>query len=265
MELKEVLRCPKTGNKLRFSDSNSLISVEQSDITYPVVDGVIDFCPQAADTISASYDKIAPCYDAYITSSNIFMKVCSMFVWGIGDDIDYKDTVFSYLPSEFDGILLDVPVGTGVFTNSLYARFPNATIIAVDYSMGMLRIAKDLFTRKGLNNVYLVRADVANLPLPNDTADIILSMNGLHVFPDKQSATTEMKRILHKGGSLVACGYVKGGRRLTDWFVKHFGARKGFFNPPFFTADNIGLQFEGFDITRQGNIKSFVYFEAVKK
>ena len=263
MELTEILMCPKTGNKLRFSAGNSVVHVEDSEITYPLIDGIVDFCPQSNDSVTKSYDKVASRYDAYMTSSNIFMKICNRLIWGFGSDCDYAEPVLSYLPSQFDGVLLDVPVGTGVFTDSLYARFPNATIIAIDYSMGMLQLAKDRLG--GLSNVHLIRADVANLPLRNGTADIVLSMNGWHVFKDKQRATVEMKRVLQKNGSLVACGYVKGDRWLSDWFVKHFGIRNGYFNPPFFTKDNIGDQFEGFEISRQGNMKSMVFFEAIKR
>ena len=32
-------------------------------MTYPVIDGVVDFCPQAQDRIAASYDKVAPRYN----------------------------------------------------------------------------------------------------------------------------------------------------------------------------------------------------------
>jgi len=134
MELTEILRCPKTGNRLRFRDVDSVVHVEDSDVTYPVVDGIVDFCGEARDAVSASYDAVAPRYDSLVTSPSILMRFCNMIVWGPGDDREYADTVLSLLPSRFDGVLLDVPVGTGVFTCSLYAGFPDATIIAVDSS-----------------------------------------------------------------------------------------------------------------------------------
>ena len=45
MELIDILRCPRTGNRLRFGDGNSVVRVHGSDVTYPVVDGIVDFCP----------------------------------------------------------------------------------------------------------------------------------------------------------------------------------------------------------------------------
>ena len=89
-------------------------------------------------------------------------------------------------------------------------------------------------------------------------------MNCLHVFPDKQHAIAQINRVTRPGGKLVACGYVKGVKRLADWFVKRFGVRNGYFNPTFFTLDNIADQFRGFTVTHWGNTKSIVYLEAIK-
>ena len=272
MKLTDILICPRTGNRLSFDDGDSVVHVENSDVTYPIVDGIVDFCPEVRDTVSIAYDVFASRYDAYMMSATsgrmfmrMFIRVCDQVVWGSSGDLAFVDTVLSHLPSEFDGVLLDVPVGTGLFTSSPYAGFPNATIIAVDYSMGMLQEARKRFLQHGVGNVRLFRADVANLPVRDGAVDMVLSMNGLHVFADKQRAVAEMRRVMHEQGTLLACGYVEGARRLTDWFVKHFAVRRGFFSPPFFHIDDIASQLEGFTINRQGNLKSVAWFEAVKK
>lgn len=264
MDVLEILRCPQTGNRLRFGDGDSFVCVEGCDVRYPVVEGIVDFCGEAGDVAAAPYDRFAPRYDAYMMGSGLVMRAYGAIVWGMGDDCGIMDTVLSYLPSEFDGVLVDVPVGTGVFTSSVYAGLPKATIIGIDSSMGMLKEARKRFEREGVDNVCLVRADANNLPLADGAADIVLWMNGLHVFADKQRAIGQMRRVLGADGRLVACGYAKGARRLTDWCVKHFAVRKGFFSPPFFPVDDIGSQLEGFAIRQQGNVKSFVYFEVVK-
>jgi len=131
--------------------------------------------------------------------------------------------------------------------------------------MGMLQQAKDRFRQNGLSNVYLLRADVANLPVRDGAVDIVLSMNGLHVFTDKRRAIAQMRRVLRQEGTLIGCCYAGGVRKLSDFFVKHFGVRRGFFAPPFFHLDDIGSELEGFKVTRQGNVKFLVYFEAVRK
>jgi ubiquinone/menaquinone biosynthesis C-methylase UbiE len=264
-DLTEILRCPKTGNKLRFNGDDKIVRVAESDMEYPSIDGIIDFCPEALDKVSMAYDKVAHRYDTLLLRPNVPQRILRTLVWGIGNDRPYIETVLSYLPDQFDGILLDVPVGTGVFTSPIYTKYPKATIIGIDLSMSMLRKARVCFERDGLRNVVLLRADVTNLPLRNDVVDLVLSMNGWHAFTDKQRAVAEIRRVLRTQGMLVACGYVKGARKISDWFVKHFGVRRGFFNPPFFELDDVPSQFKGFTVIRQANVKSFVYFEAMRE
>ena len=66
MEVTKILRCPNTGNKLLFNDADSVVAVEDSPTTYPITDGIVDFCPEVDDRISTSYDRFASGYDAYI-------------------------------------------------------------------------------------------------------------------------------------------------------------------------------------------------------
>lgn len=265
MELTNVLQCPKTGQPLHFDEAASVLRGEDSGVTYPVIGGIVDFCPHAHDRISASYDKVAARYDPGITASTIRAKILGRIIWGCASDRDPMEKVLSFLPDRFDGVLLDVPVGTGVFTAPLYRRYPEATIIGVDCSMSMLCRAQARFQEQGVHNVHLLKADAANLPVRDATADLVLSMNGWHAFGDKQRATAEMSRVLRREGTLVACGYVQGGRRRSDWFVRHFGVRNGFFTPPFFKLDNMDRQFEGFTITRRGSDRSIAWFEAINR
>jgi ubiquinone/menaquinone biosynthesis C-methylase UbiE len=238
--------------------------VEGSDITYPIVDKIVDFLAGTCDRVSASYDKIAPRYDGVLAHPTLLQRILNWVIWGSGDDNAYVDAVLSYLPSQFEGVLLDVPVGTGVFTGSIYKRHPNATIVAVDSSMGMLRRAKREFERQGVRNAHLVRADVAHLPLADGAADMVLSMNGWHAFPEKPRAIAEIRRVLCTDGRLIACGYVKGDSRRSDFFVKHFGVRRGYFSRPLFELGDLASHFEGFTIGRQGTGLGVAYFEAIK-
>jgi hypothetical protein len=87
------------------------------------------------DKISKAYDACSSGYDAYMTyatSPGMFAKMFDRLVWGFSGDSGITDEVLSHLPGDFDGILLDVPVGTGLFTCSRYAGFPEATIAAID-------------------------------------------------------------------------------------------------------------------------------------
>jgi len=59
MELTGILRCPETGKKLRFDDGEEIVRVENSNLEYPIVDGIVDFCGRTEDKGSTAYDKVA--------------------------------------------------------------------------------------------------------------------------------------------------------------------------------------------------------------
>jgi len=88
-----------------------------------------------------------------------------LIVWGISNDLAYAEKVISFYPDTFDGVILDCPVGTGAFTYKLYSRYPKATILLADYSLGMLKEAKKRFERNGINNTVFIKADIGNLPI----------------------------------------------------------------------------------------------------
>ena len=50
--------------------------------------------------------------------------------------------VLAYVPDDFSGNLLDVPVGTAVFTENKWSSLKNAHITCIDYSMDMLEQAR---------------------------------------------------------------------------------------------------------------------------
>ena len=45
--------------------------------------------------------------------------------------------------------------------------------------------------------------------------------------------------MLRPGGTFCGCFYVKGENGRTDWFIDRLYAPKGFFTPPFETADSL--------------------------
>ena len=69
--------------------------------------------------------------------------------------------------------------------------------------------------------------------LENDSfrfLDTVVSMNGFHAFPDKQKAFHEIWRVLKPGGNFIACFYIRGKSKRTDWLVKNILAKKGWFS-----------------------------------
>jgi len=236
-DMESLLCCPRTGNKLELDDSQTHYNVSGSSYTYPVNDGIIDFLPNERDRISRSYDLASRIYEPIITSSNKAVELFNSIVWGIKENLIYSNIVPDYIPPDFSGVILDVPVGTGVFTARKYAQLQNATILAADYSYKMLRLAKTRYTEYGLNNVIFLHADVSKLPIAPQVIDFVFSMNGLHAFTKKEKAIAEIYRILKPGGKFSGCSYIKGQRMLTDLIIRYVYTLLGVFSTPFYSLD----------------------------
>ena len=95
-----------------------------------------------ADKIQNAYETSKNIYDDVLTQRNIFSKLYIKLFWSGTDDNDIARKVLSYVPDDFSGNLLDVPVGTAVFTENKWSSLKNAHITCLDYSIDMLDQAR---------------------------------------------------------------------------------------------------------------------------
>ena len=190
-----------------------------------------------ADKIQNAYHDSKNIYDGVLTQGNILGKLYIKLVWSVTDDNEIARKVLSYIPNDFEGELLDVPVGTAVFTEAKWGALANAKITCLDYSEDMLAQAQARLAE--CQHISFIQGDVGNLPMENETYDIVVSMNGFHAFPDKERAFRETWRVLKTGGTFVACFYIKGKAKITDWLVNNILSKKGWFTPPFQTEDEL--------------------------
>ena len=206
-------------------------------------------------------------YDGMITCTTLSGKAVCRLVWDMdkAECDTYLEKALSAIPEHFSGRLLEVPVGTGVLTLPVYRTLPDAEISCLDYSPDMMEQAQEKAVRLNLQNVTFQQGDVGALPYEDATFDVVLSLNGFHAFPDKESAYREIFRVLKPGGTFCGCFYVKGAHKRTDWFIRHAYEKAGFFTPPYETVSSLKARLERMyadvDI---GNLKSIVWFDCRK-
>lgn len=75
-----------------------------------------------------AYKSSTQYYDKVLTQRNFFARLYIKFFWGGTDDNRIAETLLSYIPDNFSSTLLDVPVGTAVFTHEKYAKLEKANI-----------------------------------------------------------------------------------------------------------------------------------------
>ncbi|MBR6112392.1 MAG: methyltransferase domain-containing protein, partial [Paludibacteraceae bacterium] len=107
---------------------------------------------------------------------------------------------------------------------------------------------------------------VGAMPFDDDSFDYILCMNGLHVFPDKDKAHSEILRTLKQGGELLACFYIAGEQKIADLLAKTVLTRMGWFTPPFDSANDVRRRLEPYYEILDFNIEgAMLYFRAKKR
>ena len=180
-------------------------------------------------------------YDGMITCSTLAGKAVCKLIWNMDKRKNdyYLELALSGIPNHFSGKMLEVPVGTGILSMPVYETIPDADIICLDYSPDMMERAKRQAEKRGLQNVHFTQGDVGKLPFEDESFDLVLSLNGFHAFPDKEAAYSEIFRVLKPGGIFCGCFYVKGKNKRTDFLVDKIYTPKGYFTPPYETADSL--------------------------
>ena len=206
-------------------------------------------------------------YDRMLTKADLFGRLALKIFWGL-DAAAYEKFLaqaFAGIPKGFSGRLLEVPVGTGVLSLPRWREMTGAEIFCVDLSDKMLDAARSRARRLNLRGVEFLRGDVASLPFADEFFDLVLSINGFHVFPDKTAAWHETRRVLRRGGIFCGCMYVKGVNRRTDFFVEKFCERQGFFTPPHETLTTLQARLnELYARAEVTHVESFAGFVCTK-
>lgn len=102
---------------------------------------------------------------------------------------------------------LDICTGTGsvALRASKTVGEQGGKVIAVDFSRGMLKKARQKVKDGKLGNIHLVEADVANLPFKEGTFDIATCSHAMYELPAdvRRKSLDEVRRALKTGGSFV--------------------------------------------------------------
>ena len=202
-----------------------------------------------------------------MTKSTLLGRIAINYIWQLNDEkyAKFIEQAFIGIPQTFSGRLLEVPIGTGSISLPLYKKLSQAEIIGIDYSNNMLEAALKNIYDLNLQNVKLMQGDVENLAFADESFDIVLSINGFHVFTNKDSAYNETYRILKKNGIFCGSMYIKDKNRCTDFFVKNFCERFNYFSPPYDTFESLQQRFKRmYTNVKLTNIESFAGFTCIK-
>jgi demethylmenaquinone methyltransferase / 2-methoxy-6-polyprenyl-1,4-benzoquinol methylase len=148
---------------------------------------------EKARFVSAMFSRIARRYDLM----NGLMTLGMHHGWR---QVAARQTIASP-----DGPALDLATGTGDLALDLAEVHPHRAVIAADFSLGMLAVAREkLGGLEQARRIRLMAADALALPFETRTFACVTSAFLLRNLADLEQGLREMRRVSRPGGRVVA-------------------------------------------------------------
>lgn len=114
-----------------------------------------------------------------------------------GQDIRWRKRVIELAQLNPHSYLLDLGTGTGDLAREALAKFPQAKVVAADFTLDMMRVGQ----RNG--SINFSSADALCLPFSDSSFDVVVSGFLMRNVIDLQKALQEQYRVLKRGGRSV--------------------------------------------------------------
>lgn len=138
--------------------------------------------------IAAAFNRAAPAYAAHAVLQNT-----------VAERLAERLEFFRLDPH----VVLDIGSGCGNALEFLAHRYPQASIIAVDLAVEMLRVARAGVRFHNISLPSFACGDAEALPIASGSVDFIFSNLALQWCPDLAGALREFRRVLRPEGLLL--------------------------------------------------------------
>ena len=116
--------------------------------------------------------------------------------------------------------------GTAVFSIELSQHVKQ--IEACDNSENMLKEAKKKIIKENITNINTNLQDITNINYPDNTFDVAIAANVIHLLNKPEKAISELKRVVKKEGIIILPTYITNDKKeyvekLEEMILKIFG------------------------------------------
>ena len=195
-----------------------------------------------------------------------FASVYTSFVTGTPGNKRAYEAIFKRIRKVVrDKEVLEIATGPGVIAKQVADE--SKSMIATDFSEKMLAAAH---RGEVPSNLKFEPADACELPYDDESFDVVIIANALHVIPEPEKALAEIKRVLRKDGILISPNFIHDNKSgISEVFSKALSVAGVKFESKWDASGFIAfLEKNGFEVRNSKQLNStipMVYAESVKK
>jgi demethylmenaquinone methyltransferase/2-methoxy-6-polyprenyl-1,4-benzoquinol methylase len=158
------------------------------------------------------FDAIAPRYD-------VLNRLLSL-----RQDVGWRKKMVAALTIPEDGRVLDVACGTGdVMVEICRRKGPQVMATGIDFSPGMLDLARKKIDRHGLSGAFLLAGNALAMPFHKATFHAVTIAFGIRNIQDKTGALKAFYDVLVPGGKVMVLELATpGSPRMRDAYLAYF-------------------------------------------
>ena len=130
-----------------------------------------------------------------------------------GQDVRWRKRVIQLARLDKGASLLDLGTGTGDLARDASVQFPQATIVAADFTLEMMRVGKKT------SPLNFSTADALKLPFHDSSFDAVVSGFLMRNVIDLNQALKEQYRVLKNGGRIVILDTTRPKKNILSPFI----------------------------------------------